>query len=303
MRVLGISTVLALLFAFQAHTSHAVESKGDDWRARASVADRDTYADSDTEEEVNFGREIAARLLGQYKLSTNVKLQKYVNLVGATLTQNCSRPELEFHFIVVDSSEINAYSTPGGYVFITTAVLSRMSNEAELAGVLAHEIAHVTERHIVKELSLKGTEKSAASSIAAMIGGASKSAEIAFSQAVDKAVDILLRDGYKKEDEMQADASAVVLCAISGYDPSGLVTFLDKIGKVKSGVGKTYPVYDVRLATLQRALADEGIADMKLALNTERFAKTMKIDNKLNPLDLANPIEMIRKVIPGGAHD
>lgn len=291
--------LIMLLFVVYTVTVHASEPKAD-WRARASVADRDTYADSDTEEEINFGREIAARLLGQYKMSTNVKLQKYVNLVGATLAQNCNRPELDFHFIVVDSSELNAYSTPGGYVFITSALLSKMSNEAELAGVLAHEIAHVTERHIVKELSLKGAEKSAVSSIAALIGGASKSAEIAFSQAVDKAVDLILRDGYKKEDEMQADASAVVLCAFSGYDPSGLVTFLDKIGKVKSGVGKTYPVYDVRLATLQQAITREGIADMKLALNTERFANAMKSDNKLNPLDIANPIDMIRKVIPGG---
>jgi predicted Zn-dependent protease len=155
-----------------------------------------------------------------------------------------------------------------------------MGNEAELAGVLAHEIAHVTDRHIVKELSLKGAEKSAVSSIAALIGGASESVGIAFSQTVDKAVDLILRDGYKKEDEMQADASAVMLCAFSGYDPSGLVTFLDKIGKIKSGVGKTYPVYDVRLATLQRAMSDEGIVEMKLALNTERFTRIMKIEGK-----------------------
>jgi predicted Zn-dependent protease len=285
----------AFLLAFQLQNIYAAETT--DWRARSSVSDRDTYSDSDTNEELTFGREIAARILGQYKLSPNNKLQKYVNLVGTTLTQNCSRPELEFHFIVVESSEINAYSTPGGYVFITTAVLANMSNEAELAGVLAHEIGHVTERHVVKELSLKGAEKNAVSSIAALIGGASKSAEIAFSQTVDKAVDMILRDGYKKEDEMHADASAVVLCAFSGYDPSGLITFLDKISRVKSGVGKTYPVYDVRLATLQRAMSDAGITDIKLALNTKRFSAAINTDNNTNPLQL------IRKVIPGGAND
>lgn len=294
MKLWSLFLLTALLFAFQPRILHAVENKGHDWRSRASVADRDTYSESDTDEELNFGREIAARLLGQFKLSGNEKLQKYVNLVGTTLTRNCSRTELDFHFIVIESSEINAYSTPGGYVFVTTAVLEKMENEAELAGVLAHEIAHVTERHIVKELSLKGKEKSAVSSIAALLGGASKSAEIAFSQAVDKAVDLILRDGYKKEDEMQADAGAVLLCAFSGYDPSGLVTFLDKVGRIKDGVGKTYPMYDVRLATLQRVMSDEGIAGMKLALNTERFTKAMMVDNSVNPLNL------IRKVIPGG---
>jgi len=280
MKSLSLFFMIAVLFAFQPSVLPAAESKAEDWRSRASIADRDTYSESDTDEELNFGREIAARLLGQFKVSGNEKLQKYVNLVGKTLTQNCSRPELDFHFVVIESSEINAYSTPGGYVFVTTAVLAKMENEAELAGVLAHEIAHVTDRHIVKELSLKGAEKSAVSSIAALIGGASESVGIAFSQTVDKAVDLILRDGYKKEDEMQADASAVMLCAFSGYDPSGLVTFLDKIGKIKSGVGKTYPVYDVRLATLQRAMSDEGIVEMKLALNTERFTRIMKREGK-----------------------
>ena len=297
MKVCSLVFSCALLFAFQPLIAHASENKGPDWRARSSVIDRDSYSETDTDEELTFGREIAARLLGQYKLSGNEELQRYVNLVGTALTRNCNRPELVFHFAVIESGEINAYSTPGGYVFVTTAVLEKMENEAELAGVLAHEIAHVTERHIVKELSLKGAEKSAVSSIAALIGGASKSAGIAFSQAVDKAVDLILRDGYKKEDEMQADADAVLLCAFSGYDPSGLVTFLDKVGRIKSGVGKTYPVYDVRLATLQRAMSDEGIAGMQLALNTERFMKTVKAENS------ANPLHMIRKVIPGGTND
>lgn len=292
MKLLSLLFSIVVIFTLQPRITQASDNSADNWRVRASAVDRDTYSETDTDEERSFGREIAARLLGQFKMSGNEKLQKYVNLVGTTLTQNSTRPELDFHFVVIESSEINAYSTPGGYVFITTAVLSKMENEAELAGVLAHEIGHVSERHIVKELSLKGTEKSAVSSVAALIGGASESVGIAFSQAVDKAVDMILRDGYKKEDEMQADASAVLLCAFSGYDPSGLVTFLDKISKIKSGVGNTYPVYDVRLATLQRAMSDEGIAEMKLALNTERFTNAMKEIN-------ANPFNKI----PGGNHD
>lgn len=267
--------LITILLSLNLPILHAADNKGADWRTRTSAMERNDYVGADIEEEVNFGREIAARILGQFKMSTNARFQKYLNLVGLTLTHNCSRPELNFHFIAIESSELNAYSTPGGYVFVTTALLSKMENEAELAGVLAHEIGHVTERHIVRELNLKGAEKSAISSFAALIGGASESVKIAFSQAVDKAVDIILRDGYKKEDEMQADASAVLLCAFSGYDPSGLVTFLDKIGSIKSGVGKTYPVYDLRLATLQKVIADEGIAEAKLAVNTDRFKTAM----------------------------
>lgn len=297
MKLLSLFILITLLLSLQPEILFAADNNRNAWRTRSSFVDSDTYLQTDTDAELNFGREIAARLLGQYKMSANEKLQKYVNLVGTTLANNCNRSDLDFHFVVIESSEINAYSTPGGYVFITTAVLAKMENEAELAGVLAHEIAHVTERHIVKELSLRGAEKSAVSSIAALIGGASESVGIAFSQAVDKAVDLILRDGYKKEDEMQADASAVLLCAFSGYDPSGLVTFLNKVSKVKSKVGKTYPVYDVRLATLQRAMSDEGIAEMKLALNTERFNMVMKAEGSANPLDL------IRKLTSGGTHD
>jgi len=297
MKLLILFLAIWTLFALQARITQADEVNSCEWRARSSDIDRDTYSESDTEEEINFGREIAARILGQFKMAGNAKLQKYVNLVGTAVSRNCNRPDLVFHFVVIESSEVNAYSTPGGYVFITTALLEKMGNEAELAGVLAHEIGHVSERHIVKELSLRGTEKSAVSSIAALLGGASKSAEIAFLQAVDKAVELILRDGFKKEDELQADSSAVLLCALSGYDPEGLVTLLDKIGKIKTGVGKTYPVYDVRLATLQKVISDEGISHMKLALNTERFVKAMQVEKGSNPLSI------IQKVISGGVHE
>src|SRR5665647_1879299 len=133
MKLLSLVLSLVLLNTLQPQTLHAADNKALDWHARAPAADRDSYSESDTDEELKFGREIAARLLGQYKISGNEKMQKYVNLVGTTLTQKCNRPELDFHFVVIDSSEINAYSTPGGYVFVTTAVLANMENEAELA--------------------------------------------------------------------------------------------------------------------------------------------------------------------------
>lgn len=290
----GLIICLILALLFPSGLVAADTNNTSDWRGRISGSDRSSFSDSDTDEEIHFGREIAARLLGQHKMSGNVKLQKYVNLVGTSLTRNCSRPDLKFYFIVVESSEINAYSTPGGYVFVTTSLLEKMANEAELAGVLAHEIAHVSGRHVVKELDLKGAEKSAVSSIAALIGGASESVGIAFSQAVDKAVDLILRDGYKQVDEIQADVDAVMLAAFAGYNPSGFVTFLGKIAAVKQGVGKTYPRYDARLATIQRTIADEGIAGESFALNTDRFSAVMSSEKKQNPLDV------LRNVTSGG---
>lgn len=297
MRVFSLALSMTLLLSLLPPIAGASEDSGSTWRTRVSSADRDAYSKSDITEELVFGREIAARLLGRFKMSTNNRQQRYVSSVGTLLAQNCSRPELDFHFAVIESSEANAYSTPGGYVFVTTALMRHMENEAELAAVLAHEIGHVTERHIVKELSLRGAEESSVSALTALIGGASKSAGIAFSQAVDKAVELLLRDGYKKDDEIQADISAVLLCAFSGYDPAGLVTLLDKVGAVKSGIGKTYPAYDVRRVTIQKTMTDEGVDGSRLALNTERFAVSMKAEKSVIPFD------MIRNVIPGGKHD
>lgn len=268
--------LLAICLAGQPSPAPAVGNDRQSWRDRAINTASSDFTQDDVSEEVIFGREIAARILGRHKLADNAKLQKYVNLVGNAIAWNTRRTELEFHFAVIESNEINAYSTPGGYVFVTTAALRQMDNEAELAGVLAHEIGHVVERHIVNELHLRAADTSVASSLAALIGGSTESASVAFSQAVDSAVDILFRDGYKKEYEMQADKDAVYFCALAGYNPTGLVTLLERVGRIKTGVGKSYPLYDVRLSVLQRVIGEEGLADSKLATAPERFANVVK---------------------------
>lgn len=272
MRAIGLLSVFALLLALAPSVTYA-ESQ-ETWRSRISSDGSGVFSEADAEVEVVIGREIAAHVLGKYRLLQNDKLQRYVSLVGGALAQNCSRPDLVFHFAVLDSAEINGYSTPGGYVFVTSAALAAMENEAELAGVLAHEMAHVTERHIVKELNVRGSDKSGVSSLATLIGGATESAGVVFAHSVDLAVEMILKDGYRQEDEMQADADAVVLSAFAGYDPSALVTFLDRVGTVKTAVGKSYPRYDLRLATLQRAIGLNGLAAGQFALNEERFKAT-----------------------------
>lgn len=267
MRPLSVAVALLLLALVPA--SFTAEAS---WRDRASTDAGAAFTQVDTEAELVIGREVAAHLLGRYRLSADEKLQRYVNLVGGSLVQSCSRPDLEFHFAVVDSAEINGYSTPGGYVFVTTAALSAMENEAELAGLLAHEISHVAERHVVKELNVRGVEKSAYTTLATLLGGSSETASIAFVQSVDFAVEMILKDGYRKEDELQADAQAVLLCAFAGYDPNALVSFLERVGKIKTEVGKSYPHFDQRLRNIRQKIAEEGIQGESFGRNQERFA-------------------------------
>ena len=146
--------VFALLTMFLLPLSiHAGE--GDGWRRRVSAESTD-IAREDVSEEIRFGREIAARMVGRFGLYNDPQLMKYVNLVGRSLSQSTNRPELDFHFAVLNTSEINAYAAPGGYVFVTRGAIEKMQDESELAAVLAHEMTHINERHVVKELNIEG---------------------------------------------------------------------------------------------------------------------------------------------------
>jgi predicted Zn-dependent protease len=228
--------------------------------------------------ELAFGRNIAARILGRYKPYDNPALIKYVNLVGTSLAMSTNRPELEFHFMVLDTDDINAFAAPGGYIFITKGALKDMKDESELAGVLAHEVSHVTEKHVVKELKIKGSDET--SELARLIGGGSDAARAAFGQAVDKGLEMIYKDGYKKEDELQADKSAVSISTLTGYDPSGLSRYLSRIKPIKEKsllpVNDDHPTFDVRIKLINDAIKQDDINSNTLAKNNKRFTDTMK---------------------------
>jgi predicted Zn-dependent protease len=251
------------------------------WRQRSSSGHEDGSTNDDVNEEIRFGREVAARMIGRYGLYENDQLTRYVSLVGLTLANNANRPELTYRFAVLNTTDINAYAAPGGYIFVTRGALEKMQDESELAGVLAHEIIHVNERHVVRELGIRATEDSAAAGLARMIGGGSETARVAFSQAVDKAVDILFKTGYKREDEVQADKGAVSLCAIVGYEPAGLIRYFERInaskGKSTEALDKTHPIYDTRIFLLKDTMAKEGIVSGNYKVQKERFTEAMKL--------------------------
>jgi predicted Zn-dependent protease len=191
-----------------------------------------------------------------------------------------NRPEIDFHFAILNTDEINAYAAPGGYVFVTRGALLKMQDESELAGVLAHEMGHLVEKHAVKELNIKGTETSAVSGLAHIIGGSTESARTAFSQAVDKAMDMLFKDGYKLDDETQADKDAVLFCTLSGYAPTGLVKYFERLSAVKGKktevLDKTHPSYEARIALLKETITREGIDTGNYKTHKDRFAENIK---------------------------
>jgi len=250
-------------------------------RLHQNNADINTLSDIDTE--VKFGKTISARILGQFKEYKNEGLKRYVNLVGKSLAMNSSRDEIEFHFSVLNADFINAYSAPGGYVFITKGAIKAMRDEAELAAVLAHEVAHITRKHIVNEFKIKAADDSATAGLSNLLGSSSSSAKVAFSQSVDNAVNMLINKGFKKEEELDADKEALLLLAATGYDPSSMRRYLKRtkhiIKKTQSRTKHkpTHPPTSKRIKSLKRIAKQEGLNRLKLPRANARFNKYVRL--------------------------
>ncbi len=233
--------------------------------------------ESDIQAEIRFGRDIAARILGRLQIEPlDSPRHHYVNLVGRALAGLANRPELEFRFAIVRSDAITAYSTPGGYVFVTSAALDAMRDEAELAAVLAHEIAHISERHIVEAFNIRGSDDSALSGVARLVGGGQDTSRVAFFQAVDNAVKLLFETGYRHQDELEADRVALMLLAASGYEPQALPRFLQRaqaLAQDHGQVSSSHPATAQRLVAIARFMEEEGLSALAGSRAKQRFQR------------------------------
>jgi predicted Zn-dependent protease len=255
-------------------------ASSEDFRKRPSQKAEVKVEQDDVKAEIQFGRNVAARILGRYNLYDNERLARYINLVGKGLALHSGRTEIDYHFAVIETDSINAYSAPGGYIFLTRGALDKMKDESELAAVLAHEIAHVTERHIVKELNIHGTEKSPVAGFARLVGGSGDPAKVAFFQTVDKAVEILFEKGLKIQDEYDADRVGALLLANTGYDPSALKRYLERIKEVQGEdtkvLNKTHPSFEERVKRLEEIMKTEGLTGLNYPKAEGRFIENVK---------------------------
>lgn len=207
---------------------------------------------SDADEE-RLGREIAGRLLGAAPLVANDALQQYVNRVGRHVAARSARPDLNWTFGVVDTPAVNAFAAPGGYVFVTRGLYDRLANEAELAGVLGHEIAHVTERHHVKLMQKQRAVSLGKDVLASRAGNDTVKA------LVGNGCEIFARS-LDKRSEFDADRIGVVYAARGGYDAYGLPAVLDRMGADQDAdkftlLYQTHPSPAERLDALDQALS------------------------------------------------
>lgn len=194
-------------------------------KSAAKVAREATHEFTE-DEEADIGRVVAARVLKTYPLAANEKLQNYVTLVGNTVAAYSTRPTLEWHFAVLETPVVNAFSTPGGFVFVTTGALGEMHSEAELAAVLGHEIAHVTQKHILKEIKRANTINAGKELAAQTASSGSWLTNELGERIGNLAYEKLFTTGLGRADENEADRLGVQLADAAGYRASELVTFL-----------------------------------------------------------------------------
>lgn len=234
--------------------------------------------DVDEKDEIAIGRDVAARILGAAPLAADARMQHYVNYVGRWLASQTERPDLPWKFGVLEAPQVNAFAVPGGIVFITRGLLERMHSEAELAGVLSHEIVHVVKKHHLKEM-----QKGALAHLSADAAGAALSN--VNSEARGKLVAFgteMYSRGLDKGDELEADRLGVVIAARAGYDPYGLpavLQTLQAINPADSSVAlmfKTHPAPGERLDALAKRMQPLLDAYSSQAQLRERFALQTK---------------------------
>jgi predicted Zn-dependent protease len=273
--VMGIVACALLAGAAAAHAQwRDILKKG---ASKVSKAN-DTLAPWSPEQESQIGGAAAAKLIHIFGLYEEPAAVKYVNLVGSALALHAPR-QIPYHFAILDTEAITAMGMPGGYVFVTRGALANMANEAQLAGTLAHEIAHVDSRHLEKEVRSQKTRAWAFEE------GSKYIPDDQLKKVADNLVNdaLTLRVSRDKEDE--ADRKGTDLAAQTGYDPSGLRDFLAVLAKAAEGGqnkqqlgmwGTTHPPFDVRVDNLTKLLANYPGGGQQLA---ERYSKNVVFDS------------------------
>jgi len=195
--------------------------------------------------------EVFHRFGGMYK---NAALQNYVNLVGKSVAEVSDRPEIDYHFAVLNTDNPNAFATPGGYVFVSVGLLRLLKNEAQLAGVLGHEIAHITQKHALQTLQ----RSKMLSGLSGLTMAAMNKDEGLFDQVINEVSNVLFTRGLDKNLEFEADQFGMEYAYRMGYHPAGLKDFIKILGQSSSMESSiflsTHPSPGARFQALGRLL-------------------------------------------------
>ena len=209
-----------------------------------------------TDQEVTMGKAIAKQVDKEYKPVNDPLIQKRVSDIGKKIAAVCDRKEISYAFEVLDDDEVNAFSLPGGFVYVNKGLVDKVANDSELACVLAHEVVHIVARHSIKKLqAMQGYSiLRILISVAPTPGQVGAAADTAFAE-------IFL--GYSREDELLADQLGSRYAKLAGYDPRAMITFLKKLQEVNRRMPlrprsylKTHPYVPDRIRIVKQELGE-----------------------------------------------
>ena len=213
-------------------------------------------------QEVELGRDINQQLLrsGEIKLANNPQLSQRINRIGQQLVRVSDRPDLPFTFQVVADNSLNAFATAGGFVYITTGAIAAAETDAQVASVLAHEIAHITESHVVEQMQ----QTTFAQAGARLLG-------VDDNLLVATGVELGLRRPRSREAEYEADAKGLQLMTRAGYDPRAMTKFMSKL--LGNGAPpqflSTHPHTEERIKRIQRMISEQTLVQRSQSIQVQ----------------------------------
>lgn len=239
----------------------------------------DEFKVSDAEER-QMGEQVSQQLRNRFGVMQDEKVTKYVTLVGTLLAQTSSKPKMDWKFIVLDTDGVNAYAAPGGFVHITRGLLGLMKNESELAGVLGHEITHITGRH-----SINAVQQSKAVTIGGdAVGSGGGLTQAAIAKASAAVFNNLFEGQFSQKDESESDRVGTQLANKVGYAPNGIAEVLKKIQARngtradRNGMFASHPAIKDRISNNEKQIKSEKLT--ATAMGATRYKETITFDAK-----------------------
>lgn len=226
-----------------------------------------------TSQEISIGQSLAKEVESQNQVTDDSILADYVNRVGQMIARLSDRADIPYHFKVLESPEINAFACPGGFIYVYGGLLKTMDNEAQLAGVLGHEIGHVVARHSVKRLQqVLGLQIL----LAIALGESSQATR----RAIGAGATIILQ-GYSRENEFEADHYGTLYMTQAGYHPEGMVQLFGKFKEMEKGRKNTFldqllashPPTTDRIAKVEEHIKSFNLEGKQLVFGQEEYQK------------------------------
>ena len=261
-------------------------------KAADAKAQWQSYELTDKEEQ-QLGDQVSRKLCDHFGVYQDAPVTKYVSLVGTVLAQESKRPKLDWKFIVLDTDGVNAYAAPGGYIHITRGLLGLVKSESELAGVLGHEITHVTEKHTINAIAQDKREGAFVQKLAS-----GQDPRLQFLAGLgERAFQKVLDGTFSRGDENEADEKGAQLANKAGYAPNGMLDVLKKIDErnggreERNGLFASHPDTKDRIDNLEKTIVEKKLTSK--ATVEARYRENITFDVK--------PIAEITKDVAGAA--